>query len=128
MRAWVLVVALAGLTACQPKASGDDTASSAASASETVGSAWSTLPSSTEAGTSSEATLPAEVAAFIDKRDGCEHWLGEPAFDADRAKQINDAVKDVCEGTDAALAKLRTKYKDDPAVIAALADYTDVGM
>ena len=73
--------------------------------------------------------IPAEVQTFIERREGCEHWAGEPDWDnAERKKQIEDAVKDLCPGIDTQLAALRKTYASDPQVIAALHDFDPLGM
>lgn len=72
--------------------------------------------------------LPADVQAFIERREGCEHWAGEPDYDAERRKQIADAVDELCPGIDKQLAALRKRYARDPQVIAALADLEPLGM
>lgn len=76
-------------------------------------------------------TYPAEVRAFIDERDGCDHFRGEPVPEPQddpqgvRRTQIEDALSRLCTGTDARLAALRTKYRNDAAVLAALSGYED---
>lgn len=72
--------------------------------------------------------VPAEVQAFIERREGCEHWAGEPDYDEARRKQIEDAVKELCPGIDTELANLRKRFAKDPAVTAALADFEPLGM
>ncbi len=74
------------------------------------------------------AGLPADVQRFIEQRQGCEHWAGEPGWDKARQKQIDEAVKELCTGTDAALAALRKRHAGDAQVIAALKDYEAMGM
>jgi hypothetical protein len=72
--------------------------------------------------------LPADVQKFIERREGCEHWAGEPDFDAERRKQIEQAVAELCPGIDTQLAALRKAHAKDPAVIAALKDFEPLGM
>ncbi len=72
--------------------------------------------------------LPADVQKFIERREGCEHWAGEPDFDEARRKQIEDAVKELCPGIDTQLEALRKRYAKDPEVIAALKDFEPLGM
>ena len=75
--------------------------------------------------------LPADVRAFIDDRDGCDHFRGEPVPEPQddpqgvRRKQIEDALSRLCTGSDARLSALRGKYRDDPEVTAALSGYED---
>ncbi len=74
---------------------------------------------------------PHEVRAFIDRRQECDHFRGEPwpegdsAYDLERRKELTAAMKTACGGSDAHLRALRTKYRDDPYVVAALAALED---
>ena len=72
------------------------------------------------------AGLPADVAAFVKQRDGCDHFRGEEPYDAERAKFINERLEALCAGTDRRLAELRAKYRNRADVTAALAGYEDV--
>lgn len=75
--------------------------------------------------------LPREVRAFIERREGCDHFRGEPVPEPEddpegsRRKQIESALAKLCTGTDAELARLRARYRKDAAVTAALADFED---
>lgn len=75
--------------------------------------------------------LPADVQAFIDERDGCDHFRGEPWGAGDdpeikeRREFIFKNIKKLCTGTDKRLAELRNKYRNDPAVIERLRVYED---
>lgn len=71
--------------------------------------------------------LPTEVQKFVDKREACDHFRGED-WDGDqqRKREILRELDRYCTGTDKALARLRTKYANDPAVIARLKDFEDV--
>ena len=44
--------------------------------------------------------LPPDVRRFIDKRDTCEHWIGEEGYDAARQREINRNVRQSCTGVD----------------------------
>jgi len=68
-------------------------------------------------------TLPAEVRAFIARRDRCDHFRGEDAADAARAAEIAAQLAASCIGTDRALARLRRAYAGDRAAVRALAAY-----
>lgn len=72
--------------------------------------------------------IPADVQAFIERREGCEHWAGEPDYDAERRKQIEEAVRELCTGIDMDLIKLRQKYARQPGAMAALAEFEPLGM
>jgi hypothetical protein len=75
--------------------------------------------------------LPREVRTFIERREGCDHFRGEPVPEPEddpegaRRKQIESALAKLCTGTDAELARLRARYRKDAAVTAALADFED---
>lgn len=67
--------------------------------------------------------LPADVAAFKEKRDSCDHFRGEEPYDAERGAFLAKQLEATCKGTDKALADLRARYAGDAAAKAALADY-----
>lgn len=72
---------------------------------------------------------PHEVRAFIDQRDSCDHFRGEPwpegdsTHERERRRELKSAMKTACTGTDARLLALRAKYRDDASIAAALAAY-----
>jgi len=77
------------------------------------------------------AELPADVQSFIDDRESCDHFRGEP-FDSgnvqdikERREFIHQQLRRLCTGTDQRLANLRRKYRSDRDVIASLSDYED---
>jgi hypothetical protein len=69
------------------------------------------------------AALPADVAAFVERRDACDHWRGEEPYDPMRAIEIARAIRETCTGSDRALKTLRRKYRADPAVLRRLTGY-----
>lgn len=69
--------------------------------------------------------LPADVIKFKQRRDICDHWRGEEPYDEERAKAIEEAWDSSCPGSDKTLALLRAKYKNNQAVLKALADYEE---
>ncbi|MFZ2998118.1 hypothetical protein [Sphingobium sp.] len=73
----------------------------------------------------SAAPFPREVTQFMVSRDGCDHFRGEEAYDAERRAYIDESVAELCQGSDAKLAMLRRRYSGDPSVIAALRGYED---
>jgi hypothetical protein len=68
-------------------------------------------------------SLPRDVARYIERRDVCEHWRGEDGYDKERQAQINFGQCQSCPGSDAGLAKLKAKYKNNPAVVSRLKNY-----
>lgn len=74
---------------------------------------------------------PHEVRAFLDRRDGCDHFRGEPIPEpvddpgGERRREIETALRERCTGTDAELVRLRARYRDDAAISAALAGLED---
>jgi hypothetical protein len=76
----------------------------------------------------SAAPLPPTVQRFIDKRDSCEHWIGEEGYDAPRKREIERAVRLTCTGVDRELDRLRRVYRRNPRVLAALKDYYKVNL
>lgn len=69
--------------------------------------------------------FPPEVTAFMVDRDGCDHFRGEEAYDEARRAYLEDNIQELCSGTDARLAILRERFKDNPEVIDALRNYED---
>lgn len=66
-----------------------------------------------------------EVRPFIIKRQGCDHFRGEPPYDAERQKFLTEQIQSLCTGTDAELKRLRVKYANHPETIAALSEFED---
>ena len=66
--------------------------------------------------------LPAEVAAFLERRESCDHWRGERGYDKERQADIDWAMCQACPGTDAQLARLKKKYAADKAVMQKLSE------
>jgi hypothetical protein len=61
--------------------------------------------------------LPKDVIAFLSRKEGCQHWAGEEAYDKDRAKEIKKAVNNLqCKQLDADGKKLQKKYKKNSEV------------
>ncbi len=73
---------------------------------------------------------PKDVRLYTQRRDECDHWRSEPVPEdisptlaADRRKQIEQAVTELCGGTDAQLRALKRKYRGDASVMQALEGY-----
>ena len=73
--------------------------------------------------------FPADVRAFVDDRDLCDHFRGEPwpegdsAEDRARRQEIVEGVRTACAGTDRRLDALKHRYRDDQGVMRVLAGY-----
>lgn len=65
----------------------------------------------------------ADVVAFRQRRDECDHFRGEEPYDAKRAAFLRAALARTCKGTDVELAALRKRYAGNPAALRALAGY-----
>ncbi|WP_336894759.1 hypothetical protein [Novosphingobium sp.] len=54
---------------------------------------------------------PRPVRAFLLRRAGCNHWGGEEGYDAERAKQIADAVRELrCSRLEADERRIKRTY------------------
>ena len=71
------------------------------------------------------APLPADVAKFVDQREGCDHFRGEEPSSSDthRRREINRELKKLCAGTDKKLFQLKHKYAADAEITAVLAEF-----
>lgn len=71
------------------------------------------------------APLPKDVARFVERREGCDHFRGEipESTDPDRVDEINRELKKLCNGTDKELLQLKKKYAADASVAAVLAEF-----
>jgi len=69
--------------------------------------------------------LPTDVARFIEKRDGCDHFRGEEPYDAERREFLLKNMNKLCKGTDRQLARLKKKYAQQPAIMEKLSDYDE---
>lgn len=67
--------------------------------------------------------IPADVRAFVVRRDNCDHFRGEDADDAQRQREIALNLRHYCTGTDRALARLKAKYRRDAHVRRLLSRY-----
>ena len=73
-------------------------------------------------------TAPAPVRAFIQRRQGCNHWSGEEAYDQDRAKEIAAALRQLrCREIEADGTALRRRYVRQPEILDLLTRTVDWG-
>lgn len=63
-----------------------------------------------------------DLAAFLERRATCDHLRGEIP-EPDRMHEIERQTAQYCTGTDAQLAALKKRYRDDPAVSRQLAEF-----
>ena len=66
-----------------------------------------------------------DLAGFLERRATCDHFRGEipDPPDAARMREIEQQTAQYCTGTDAQLALLKKRYRDDPAVMKQLAEF-----
>jgi hypothetical protein len=78
-----------------------------------------------------QSKLPSDVRAFVDRRNGCDHFRGEPwdlgddAEVKERREFIFRQINTLCRGTDRQLARLQKKYAKNNEVVKKLAGYED---
>jgi hypothetical protein len=76
-------------------------------------------------------SLPTDVQSFIDTRQACDHFRGEPWNPGDepeikaRREFIFESIMKYCTGTDKRLRELRNKYRDNPKIVERLREYED---
>ncbi|MBB3310454.1 hypothetical protein FHT78_002197 [Rhizobium sp. BK196] len=80
-------------------------------------------PSLAADGKADVSKLPEDVRAFMERRNGCDHYRGEDSSDAERRTQIDRELQRLCIGTDAELARLKRVYAGNKAVQHTLDDY-----
>ena len=68
---------------------------------------------------------PADVSAFIEQRDLCDHFRGEEPYDEERRKFLEKNIVELCTGTDRKLADLKEKYRGNSAIIERLFLYEE---
>ncbi|HZE90846.1 MAG TPA: hypothetical protein VE029_03925 [Rhizobacter sp.] len=76
--------------------------------------AWAVLPD-----------MPAEVADFMEQRANCDRFRSEKvdARNVTRAKEVADAVRQFCTGTDGKLQDLKKIYAGNQPVMSRLNEY-----
>jgi hypothetical protein len=72
---------------------------------------------------SAEQRLPADVARFLERREGCDHWAGEEPYDADRRREIEAAIRKLrCTSMERDAAGLGKRYAGRKEIVAKLAE------
>jgi len=66
-----------------------------------------------------------DLATFLERRAACDHWRGEVPDPPDpaRMREVVEQTGEWCKGTDAQLARLKQRYRDDPVVSKQLAEF-----
>ena len=74
-----------------------------------------------------EPKLPADVAKYVEQRDGCEHFRGEipDPPDEKRMREVEREIRKLCTGTDKKLAQLKRKYAKNQIVLNRLNEYEE---
>lgn len=75
-----------------------------------------------------KAAMPEDVRAFVEQREACDHFRGEPVEGEGeealaRLEFVQRQIFESCSGTDAELQRLRHAYADHPTVAKALAAF-----
>lgn len=75
-----------------------------------------------------KAAMPEDVRAFVEQREACDHFRGEPVEGEGeealaRLEFVQRQIFESCSGTDAELQRLRRAYADDRALSKALAAF-----
>lgn len=81
------------------------------------------MAATTQNASNAQSVLPDEVGKFVERRDGCEHFVGEEGYDAERAAFLTKNIVELCTGSKKQLIALRQQYKANPMVSAALQKY-----
>jgi hypothetical protein len=64
------------------------------------------------------AAISHDVARYLDRREGCNHWAGEEGYDDARRAEINKAIDELkCTALDRDERSLRHRYRHNPAVL-----------
>ncbi len=70
------------------------------------------------AGAAQAAWTPPDIAAYVERRKGCNHFGGEEPYDKARAAQINRAVAKLdCRALEADEKALLRRYRSTPAFL-----------
>jgi len=61
---------------------------------------------------------PVDIQGFQDDVETCVHFAGEEAYDADRRRQIEAAIRRHCDGSARAYPRLLKRYEKAPDALA----------
>jgi hypothetical protein len=88
----------------------------------------STTATATAAATSTPTSATAadqDLRSFVARRQQCDHFRGEEGSTPKRQAELAAKLKEFCTGSDAQLAALKKKYRDDKAASKTLAGFND---
>lgn len=68
-----------------------------------------------------------DLASFVEQRDACDHFRGEPSHVVreERSKEIADGIRRFCTGTDSRLAELKRRYANNVTALKKLNEYEE---
>lgn len=71
--------------------------------------------------------LPADVAKFVEQREGCDHFRGEMPDPSERQRMqgVERELRKLCTGTDKKLAGLKRKYARNQTVLDRLNEFEE---
>ena len=73
-----------------------------------------------------EEVLKDDVDKFIERREACEHFIGEEPYDDERRAFLNKSIQETCTGTNAELQALKDKYSDKPNILKKLMPFEEI--
>ena len=69
---------------------------------------------------------PRDVARYVERRAGCNHWAGEEGYDKARAAEINRNIRALkCEALDHDERRVQRRYRHSPATLRRIAAAKD---
>ncbi|HEX8481311.1 MAG TPA: hypothetical protein VF650_05375 [Allosphingosinicella sp.] len=72
-------------------------------------------------------SAPRKVAAFIERRAGCNHFLGEEPYDADRAAELKRTIRELrCNRIERDQRRLEHTYRGRTDILQLLKETEDL--
>jgi hypothetical protein len=72
-------------------------------------------------------SAPQKVATFIERRANCNHFTGEEPYDAERAADLEKAIRELrCGRLSRDERRLARAYRDRPEILQLLKDTEDL--
>jgi len=73
-------------------------------------------------------SAPDDVEAFVVRQASCNHFLGEPPFNEERAAFLDRTIRELrCDKLTQEEEQLRRVHRDNPAALRLLDDAVDIG-